>query len=118
MLGRFLFRVKVSGESCWPDLVPGKSYPASRLRAPGVGDYVVFPDPIHEASTSGWWVKKIKRIDGNILHVGGTVSWSSSCTVPRIRVLGTILKRHQKETEKITRDEYINIFLRRIFLCL
>lgn len=91
MLGTVLFRVRVSGESCWPDLVPGKTYFASRLRTPHIGDYVVFPDPTFGGSTSSCWVKKIKYVDGNIFHVGGTVSWASSCAVPRSLILGTVL---------------------------
>jgi len=95
MFGRLLFRVKVSGESCWPDLVSGKTYFASRLRKPCVGDYVVFPfASIFGSPTSEYAVKKIKRIEDDTLHVAGTVSWATSHVVRRSAVLGTLLARN------------------------
>ena len=86
-LMNIVFRVSVSGESCWPELMSGQSYWASSLLRPRVGKFVVFKREKQHI------VKKIQRIEGDTLYVGGTVSWSSSFVLSRGAVLGRVLFR-------------------------
>ncbi len=83
-----LFRVEVSGESLWPELVPGRTYWATGLLKPGVGNYAVFRNP-DEAGK--FIVKKVKHIENGTYDLVGTVSWSSSYQVPKSEILGRIL---------------------------
>ena len=113
MFRNLLFRVTVSGESCWPELVPSKTYFASCLRRPRVGDYVVFQNPHLQKSApardmpphfplvddrllmgnnkTDFYIKKVLREKNGMLHLGGTVSWSSTRTIPQSSVIGTLL---------------------------
>lgn len=75
-----LFIVRVTGESCWPELVPSKRYLATNLIKPRIGDYVVFKTKHDEI-----FVKKIMEIredsvkKGNYSYfVSGNVSWGES----------------------------------------
>lgn len=72
-LKRALFTVKVYGESCWPELVPGRKYIATSLIKPKIGDYVVFMTKHGEI-----FVKKVKEIKHDSYFVEGMVSWSES----------------------------------------
>ncbi len=83
-----LFLVRVSGESMWPRLVPGRRYFATSLLSPRVGRIVVCAHP-HEAGQL--LVKRVERIADGKLHLGGTVDWSSSYVVPRAAVWGVII---------------------------
>lgn len=95
MLGRVLFLVRVSGESMWPSLVPGRRYWATSLLKPRVGDVVV---AVHPHDHTIFVVKKITTHDGNAYGLDGTVPWSSSFTVPADTVVGVLL--HSRFQEK------------------
>ena len=88
-----LFNVKVSGESGWPQLVPGKRYFASGLFSPRVGDFIVFKNP---RNSEGVFVKKVTATRDGGYEVAGTVSWATSSKeigiVPRELVLGKLLR--------------------------
>ena len=83
-----LFKVWVTGESLWPRIVPGKSYIASNLKKPRVGDCVVFRNP---RNSDDFFIKRVKEIARNIYTVGGTVSWSDSYIITREEIIGTLL---------------------------
>lgn len=70
---RILFRVKVEGESCWPELIPGNSYFATKLFKPREGQFLVFKNPKNQAEI---FVKKIISIKKGSYFVSGTVSWT------------------------------------------
>ena len=72
---RLLFLVKVEGESGWPELVPEKTYFATSLLKPRVGDFIVFKNPKKPAQIL---VKKVKARVANRYEVAGDVSWSTS----------------------------------------
>ena len=111
MLKNIIFRITVSGESCWPELVPGKTYFASRLRRAHVGDYVVFKNPHRQKHASDtpppfpladdrllmgntetdFYIKKVLHENGGMLHVGGTVSWSSNYSIKQSGITGTVV---------------------------
>ena len=57
-LKQVLFRVQVTGESCWPELVPSKSYLATNLLRPKIGDYIVFTNKYGEV-----FVKRVKYVN-------------------------------------------------------
>lgn len=86
---RMLFRVRVTGESCWPVLVPGKSYWASALAQVRTGDFIVF------RKSDQLLIKKILEARADGYRVGSTVSWGSSSRdfgiVGRRDVLGKII---------------------------
>lgn len=88
-----LFRVRVSGESCWPVLVPGKAYWASALARIQKGDFIVFTNP---ADREQILVKKILSIQKRAYEVGSTVSWGLSGKdfglVDKKSVLGKIIR--------------------------
>ncbi len=84
------FLVRVSGESMWPLLVPGRRYLASSLLAPRQGRIVVAPNPSYPPELL---IKRVERVEGQRLHLGGTVGWSSSYVVPRQSVYGVLLSR-------------------------
>lgn len=84
----WLFRVKVTGESLWPVLVPGQYYWASSLVCPRPGRIVVFHDP---ADTERFLVKKITRQEGQSFILEGTVSWSSSYRARENAILGCVI---------------------------
>jgi hypothetical protein len=87
MFGKLLFKVQVSGESCFPELISGKTYSASSMRRPKVGRYVAFKP---QEKSANCVVKKITRIAPDALCVGGTVSWSSTYIIPCSAVVGTL----------------------------
>ena len=81
------FEIVVTGESMWPVLVPGKHYVARRDVEPAVGDIAVATHPYDPTQTI---VKRVSAIaDGNYT-LTGTVSWSSSFSVPRSAIMGVI----------------------------
>lgn len=83
-----LFFVRVSGESMWPLLVPGRRYLASSLLAPRVGRIVVSHNPAYPAELI---IKRVERCEGDSLHLNGTVVWSSRYVVPRSSVVGAVV---------------------------
>jgi len=83
-----IFRVKIEGESLWPKLIPGKMYYASNLRQPKEGRYVVFKNPRNKNES---FIKKVSRIVDDAYFVEGTVSWSSSFTISRSDIIGTLI---------------------------
>lgn len=83
---RLLFRVRVSGESCWPSLVPGRSYWASALAPVRAGDFVVFRNPMDDKQIL---VKKICGVRDGAYQVGSTVSWGLSS-----KDFGAVDKKH------------------------
>ena len=89
---KVLFRVRVSGESMYPALLPGRAYWASGWLPIRVGDYIVFWSPNNQTER---WIKRVKAIQPEGYVVEGLVSWSASSemigTVPRRAVLGKIL---------------------------
>ncbi len=89
-LSRILFTVKVYGESCWPELVPGRKYLATSLIKPKIGDYVVFMTKHGEI-----FVKKVTEIKNNSYFVEGRVSWSESSKnlglINRENVIGKLM---------------------------
>ena len=93
-MGRLLFTVKVEGESCWPDLVPGKRYFATSLLRPRVGDFIVFKRP---SDLRSFLVKKVKEVRGDSYYVEGTVSWGTTSEtlglISHNSVLGRIVGR-------------------------
>lgn len=90
LLRNLLFKVKIFGESCWPELVPGKIYLATSLKKPRIGNYVVFKNPKPEEPE--YIIKKVKAAEGDKLTLGGVVSWSSAYIILRSAVIGTIFK--------------------------
>ncbi len=83
-----LFRVKISGESLWPELIPGRTYWATSIFTPKVGDYAVFRNP---AEPEKIIVKKVKDIQSGIFDLRGTIARSASYKVPKSNILGRIL---------------------------
>ncbi|MBI3442722.1 MAG: hypothetical protein HY007_03060 [Candidatus Sungbacteria bacterium] len=87
-----LFRVRVSGESCWPALVPGKTYWASTFRKIRKGDFVVFRNPIDRKEI---FVKKIFRVQEKGYKVVSLISWGESSKdfgiVSKKNVLGKVI---------------------------
>jgi hypothetical protein len=88
-----LFRVRVSGESMWPEFVSGKTYWASGFLRPGVGDAVVFRNPRNRQEI---FVKRIVAESAEGYAVSSAVSWGRTSEeigiVPRGAVLGRILR--------------------------
>ncbi len=84
----FIFKVQVSGESLWPELVPGRIYWATGLLAPKAGDYAVFRSPDEPGK---FVVKKVKSVQDGLYELVGTVPWSSSYKVPKSQILGRLL---------------------------
>jgi phage repressor protein C with HTH and peptisase S24 domain len=88
---KILFRVRIEGESMWPELVNGKRYFATPLVAPRVGNCVVFRDP----QNSGVFVKKIVGHEAGGYRLASLVLWGSSSDdfglVPREDIIGTVL---------------------------
>lgn len=85
-----LFRVKVEGESLWPELIPGRIYWASGLPRTRVGDYVVFKDPENPSRNI---VKKVKEMRNGTLSVEGTIKRSASYEITSENVIGRLLFR-------------------------
>lgn len=83
-----LFTVTVEGESLWPELIPGKTYFATNIRQPRIGDYAVFQNP---GNKKEFFVKKIHKITNGRSVLNGTVSWSSSFVFPPNRIIGTVI---------------------------
>ena len=91
-ISRILFRVRVSGESCWPVLVPGKSYWASTLMRIRKGDFIVFRNPVDPEQI---FVKKILGMQDEMYEVVSTVSWGLSGAdfgmIHKEQVLGRVI---------------------------
>ena len=89
---RLLFRVRVSGESAYPKLMPGRVYLASGILPIRVGDFVVFQNP---RSPAEQWIKRVKVVREDGYEVEGLVSWSTPSEaigiVPRERVWGRLI---------------------------
>jgi hypothetical protein len=74
-----LFRVTVSGESCWPSLVPGKTYLATSLLRASPGRFVVvenkranckFGQNFHcNPVTPKYIVKQVKNIERDSIRL-------------------------------------------------
>ena len=79
--------MRVSGESMWPTLIPGRRYLATSLLGPRCGRIVVCTNP----NEPGLLVKKIETIAGDKLHIGGLVPWSDSYDVKLDAVYGVIV---------------------------
>jgi len=88
----FFFTVQVSGESMWPDLVPGKRYIASSFFKPRIGHYLIFKNPKRPKEIL---VKKVVKIHPTYYEVAGTIPWAPSTDeigpVPKRNVLGKII---------------------------
>lgn len=82
-----LFFVRISGESMWPTLVPGRRYLATSLLRPRVGRIVVAQHPYE----SRFIVKKIDKITADRLHLVGLVSWSDSYTLGSDALIGVVV---------------------------
>ncbi len=82
-----IFRVKISGESLWPELIPGRTYWATGLCAPQAGDYAVFKDP---AGGDKFIVKKVAGVQNGLYDLRGTISRSASYKVPKDQILGRL----------------------------
>jgi hypothetical protein len=74
-LQKVLFRVRITGESCWPNLVPNKRYWASCLPRVQKGDFILFANP---KEPSEIFVKQVQKITPTGYAVASTVSWGSS----------------------------------------
>lgn len=89
---RPLFRVKVDGESMWPALVPGKTYWASGLLKPQMGDVIIFRNPKNGEQI---FVKRVAAVRPEEYEVESLVSWGTSSgelgLVPQSAVLGTVI---------------------------
>ena len=83
------FLVEVSGESCWPELIPGKKYLATKSRRPKVGDFAVFKKA---DAPNEYLVKKISMIKKDEITLSGTVSWSAVYSIKTEDMVGKILK--------------------------
>lgn len=67
--------VKIEGESAWPDLIPGRSYLATNLSRPRIGDFVIFKNPKNKNEI---FVKQVKEIKGNDYCLEGRLPWAES----------------------------------------
>ncbi len=89
---RALFRVRVTGESMWPELVSGKRYWASGFVRPQVGKYAVFQSP----SGEGVFVKKVSRVTNDGYEVTSLVPWGSGSkdfgVVSQRNIIGVLLR--------------------------
>lgn len=89
----FLFRVRVTGESCWPMLMPGKSYWASALLLVHSGDFIVFKN------RGRVLVKRVRALRKNGYEAESLISWGSSSgdigIVEKKDVLGRIIGPHK-----------------------
>ncbi len=87
------FEILVTGESMWPELVPGQRYTARRDVEPKLGDIVVAQHPTDSSQTI---VKRVASIIPSsdirplTFRLSGTVSWSSTFKVSRPQILGVI----------------------------
>lgn len=92
---RWLFHVRVSGESMWPEFIPGKVYWASSLIRPKVGRVIIFrPD-----NSSGYILKRIAKINGDVIYASGIVTWSKSYTINQRQVIGVLLANFAKSRD-------------------
>ena len=67
--------MRIDGESCFPDLIPGKKYLAQKTKTPQVGEFVVFLNPLNAQQIL---VKKVVRIENGLYYVKGNTSWATS----------------------------------------
>ncbi len=90
-LPNLLFRVKVSGESCWPHLIPGKKYFATSVARKRAGDFIVF----RQDSGQRIYVKRIREVLPAGFRVESTLSWGEGSAelgvIKKRQVLGRIL---------------------------
>jgi len=70
-----LFRVRITGESMWPVLVPGKTYLAINLLRVRKGDFIVFKNPKNQDEV---FVKRVKETYGDRYAVESLVSWGNA----------------------------------------
>ncbi len=93
---RILFTVRVTGESCWPELVPSRRYLATALLKPRIGDYVVFKTKHDETFVKKVMEIKKDSVKGNYSYfVAGNVSWGESSRefgcVAKENIIGKLL---------------------------
>jgi len=88
-----MFLVKIEGESAWPDLISGKSYLATNLLRPKIGDFIVFKRPRNQYEII---VKRVKEIRRGGYFLEGTLPWAESSKdfglVNKKLILGKIIK--------------------------
>lgn len=88
---RALFRVRVTGESMWPEFVAGKTYWATGFLRPREGDAIVFRNP---RDSKQMFVKRVRAVAADGYEVESTVPWGSGSgelgIVPREAVLGRV----------------------------
>jgi hypothetical protein len=91
---RAVFLVRVSGESMWPAIIPGRRYLATAFQRPRLGDIIVFRNPQNPRET---FVKSVESSEAGGWRVCGLVSWATSFrdfgAVPRASVLGVVKPR-------------------------
>ena len=89
---QLLFLVRVSGESMWPRLKPGRFYLASGWLKIRIGDFIVFKNPVDPSQIL---VKQLEKILPAGYQVSGKVSWSQSSQdfglITKDLILGRIL---------------------------
>ena len=89
---QLLFVVRVSGESMWPALVPGKTYLATNILRPRGGDMIIFRN---RNNCDRVFVKRVKGETPEGDEVESLVSWGSSGeqfgVIPHGEVLGRLL---------------------------
>ena len=71
-ISTLLFRVAVSGESCWPVLVPGGSYWASALLPVRTGDFMIF---YNSGSHCEVFIKRVREVRTDGYKVESLISW-------------------------------------------
>lgn len=94
---KIIFVVRVSGESCWPILVPGKLYFATGILRARIGDFVVFRNP---KNVDEVFIKRVVEARENQYAAESLVSWGSSSKdfglVDNASVLGKIVLWNKK----------------------
>jgi len=90
---KFLFRVKIEGESAWPQLISGKIYLATGIAKIKAGDFIVFINPQNKKQVM---VKKVTKAYRESYFVEGNVSWATSSQelglIPKSLVLGKVIR--------------------------
>ncbi len=87
-----LFRIRISGLSCWPYLVPGKTYWATTLRRPRVGDFVLVRGEAVGEQSIPHIVKHVARVANNALELKSTVPWGACYSVAASAIEGVVLR--------------------------
>ena len=94
---RILFFVQVTGESCWPDLIPSKKYLATSLLRPKIGDYIIFRTKYDEIFVKKVkYIKKKENMKGDDSYfVSGNVSWAQDSNsfglIKKENILGKLI---------------------------